>query len=146
MVYNMKPVPQAFLVRFGFFVIVLGGFFFWLEMGVFVVRFGVFLVNPFQTPGFVHRFQPTIFLWALELGMGTHESAKLCGPSSWGYSIPHFCVSPRVGDMYSHALVWPLDLGLWTPALRCGPPLELGLWTPHFGWVVVPSSGFILKS
>ena len=32
-----------------------------------------------------------------------------------------FGVAPRVGDKDSHALVWPLELGLRTPMLRCGP-------------------------
>ena len=41
-------------------------------------------------------------------------------------------VAHGVGDMDSHASVWPLELGLWTPMLRCGPSSwEYGL--PRFG-------------
>ena len=52
----------------------------------------VFLVNPFETPDLGHRLQ-------------THKCF----------------VSPGVGDMHSHTLLWPLQLGMWTPMLWCGP-------------------------
>ena len=59
---------------------------------------------------------------------------------------PQSCVAPRVGDMDSRASVWPLELGIWTPTLRCGPsswgyglprfsvaPQDLGYGLPHKG-------------
>ena len=39
--------------------------------------------------------------------------------------------------MDSHALVWPLELGIWTPILWCGP-FSWGYGLPRFGvasWV-----------
>ena len=52
------------------------------------------------------------------------------GPLSWGYGLPRFGVAPRVGDMDSHALAWPLELGIWTPTLWHGP-LSWGYGLPH---------------
>ena len=40
--------------------------------------------------------------------------------------------APRVGDAESRALALPLELGIWTPTLRCGP-LSWGYGLPHFG-------------
>ena len=77
-------------------------------------------------------------------------------PSSSGYGLPRFGMAPRVGDMGTHASVWPftlrdmdthasvwpLNLGIWTPIVWCGPSssgyelprfggsVDLGIWTP----------------
>ena len=58
-------------------------------------------------------------VWPLELGIQT--PTLWCGPSSWGYRLPHFGVAPQVGDTDSHALVWPLKCGIRTPTHWCGP-------------------------
>ena len=49
-----------------------------------------------------------------------------------GYGLPRFSVAPQVGDMDSHASLWLLELGLWTPTLQCGP-WSWGYGLPHFG-------------
>ena len=51
-----------------------------------------------------------------------------CGPSSWGYGLPRFCVAPQVGDTDSHTFPWPVELGIRTPTLLRGP-VELGIRT-----------------
>ena len=40
--------------------------------------------------------------------------------------------APGVGVMDSHALVWPVQLGLWTPTLRCRSS-SWGDGLPRFG-------------
>ena len=116
-----------FLVRIGDFLVRFGGLFgkvpgvLWKERGGGRTGGGGDL---FQTPDFLATdLKPTNFWWPLELGIETHESTKMCGPSSWGYGLPHFDVAPRVGDMDSHASVWPLELGIWTPT-----PIYLHNW------------------
>ena len=54
------------------------------------------------------------------------------GASSWGYGLPGFCVIPRDGLMHHHTLVWPLELGSWTPTHWCGPSIS-GEGHPCFG-------------
>ena len=39
----------------------------------------------------------------------------------WGDGFPCFGVAPQIGVMDSDASVWPLEVGLWTPTLQCGP-------------------------
>ena len=53
-------------------------------------------------------------------------------PLSWGYGLLRFGVASQVGVMDSHTLVWPLELGLWTSTLRCGPS-SWGYGLQHFG-------------
>ena len=48
-------------------------------------------------------------------------------------------MAPQVGDMDSHALVWPLEGVIWTHTLRCGPS-SWGHGLPHFG-VAPPLEG-----
>ena len=34
---------------------------------------------------------------------------------------PQSCVACEVGDVDSHATVWPMELGTWTPTFWSGP-------------------------
>ena len=89
-------------------------------------------------------------VWPLQLGMWTPK--LWCGPSRWGYGLPHFGLASGVEDMDSQALVWPLNLGIWSPRLWCGPsswgygtlrircgPSSWGYGLPRFG--VAPRVG-----
>ena len=64
---------------------------------------------------------------------GGIQTPTLCsGPASGGYGLPRFGMAPRVGDIDSHALVWPLKLGIRTPMLWRGPS-SAGYGLPRFG-------------
>ena len=76
--------------------------FFSEELGFLLVRiarvsgeiWGFFWQTHFKCRYFATNFTPTTFPWHLEFAIGTRESDKLCGPSSCGYGLPRFGVTP----------------------------------------------------
>ena len=73
---------------------------------------------------------PMLRCGPLSWGYGLHTLRY--GPSSWGAGLPLFSLAHGVAYIDSHALVWPLELGMWTPRLQCGPS-NWGYGLPHFG-------------
>ena len=108
--------------------------------------------GPFSWGDGVPRFSvaPRVVVMDSHASVWPRELAKWtpmlqCSPLSWGDGLPCFGVAPRVGEMdshasvahsvgemESHASVWPLELGRWSPMLRCGP-LSSGDGLPCFG-------------
>ena len=89
-------------------------------MGFLVKKTGGFLV---RFAGFLVTFLGGRFFgknWVAPRVGGTDSHASVW-PLELGIWIPKLRCSPQFGDMGTHTLVWPLNLGIRTPTLRCGP-------------------------
>ena len=71
-------------------------------------------------------------VWATLFGGGCGLPCSGGALLGWGSGLPCLGVAPPIGDTDSHPLVWPLELGIWTPTLWCGP-LSLGHGLPGLG-------------